>query len=81
MRKFTCKRSNVKFINQCKPYNRLNDFYVANKCTENMHGTNIFIPGCKWYLNKKRIRTKDTPSVFQRKHLHFKTKKRRYVYK
>jgi len=74
MRKFTCK-------SRCKPYKTLNEFYVANRCTENMHGTDIFITGCKWYLNKKRIKTRDRPSVFRQKNLHFKTKKRRYVYK
>ena len=74
MRKYTCKKG-------CKPYKKLNDFYVTEKCTENMHGTDVFLLGCNWYVNKKRIRTKDPPSVFRQKNLHFKTKKRRYVYK
>lgn len=76
MRRYTCKRSN-----RCKPYKTLNDFYVANHCRENMHGTNVLISGCKWYTKNTRIKTKDPPQVFVQKNLHFKTKKRRYLYK
>jgi len=70
------------YKNRCKPYKKLNDFYVADSCRENMHGTDIYIPGCKWFdmKTKKHIKTKDLPAVFERKHLHFITKKKIYLY-
>jgi hypothetical protein len=59
-----------------------NEFYVTDDCRENMHGTEIYLPGCKWFdmKTKKHIKTKDLPAVFERKHLHFTTKKKTYLY-
>ena len=70
-----CKKS-------CKPYKTLNEFYVSDDCRENMHGTEIYIPGCKWFdmKTKKQIKTLDPPNVFEQKNLHFKTKKRKFLY-
>jgi hypothetical protein len=59
-----------------------NEFYVSYDCRENMHGTEIYIPGCKWFdlETKKRIKTSDPPNIFKAKNLHFKTKKRKFLY-
>jgi len=63
-----------------KPYE--NEFYVTDDCRENMHGTEIYLRGCKWFdmKTKKHIKTSDPPNIFERKNLHFKTKKRKFLY-
>jgi hypothetical protein len=38
-----------------------NEFYVSDDCRENMHGTEIYIPGCKWF----DMKTKKTNQNFR----------------